>query len=118
MPQTAKPQSDTGEWTQVPPMGAVTVVKLSPLDDPHASHEHFLTYEVGKAQGSPPLDQTVELREHYQNEQELGNLIATWRHPNIGIAPQPQRQELTSKQASRITDYGDLYVRFLHSARG
>lgn len=115
MPQTAKPDKPEGQWQTVGPDGAVTVIALSPVDDPHASHDHVLSYEVGKAKGSPPLDQTVELRQGYQNEQELGHLIALWRHPNVGTAPKSVSQTLSPKQAGRITDYGALSVRILHS---
>jgi hypothetical protein len=40
-------------------------------------------------------------------------LIAQWVHTDVGVLPQSVVQTLSGPQADSITDYSDLYLRFV-----
>jgi hypothetical protein len=100
--------------TQLFPTSDVLVVKLTVLEDPVSSINHFIRYHYGKdLAGGAQIDQTVELRQGYVNEGSPGTLIAQWIHTDVGVMPQSVVQTLSGPQADSITDYSDLYLRFV-----
>src|SRR5690348_2582593 len=100
--------------TQLFPTSDVWVVKLQTLEDPVSSVNHFVRYHYGKdAAGGAQIDQTIELRQGYVNEGSPGTLIAQWIHTDVGVLPQSAAQTLSGPQADSITNYADLYLRFV-----
>jgi len=55
----------------------------------------------------------VQLRQGYVNEGTPGTLIAEWTHTNIPSAWTGQAQTLSGGQADAITDYANLFLRFV-----
>jgi len=96
------------------PTNDVYVTKLSTLTDPETSTEHVVRYRYAKSEaGGLALDLTVQLRQAYVNEGSPGILIAAWTHAGISEVFTTQAQALSGAEADSITDYADLYLRFI-----
>ena len=96
------------------PSSAAYVTKLSTLEDPVSSSGHVVRYRYAKnAAGGAQIDLTVELRQGYVNEGTPGTLIKQWSHTNISETMTTQAQTLSGAEADSITDYTDLYLRFV-----
>lgn len=96
------------------PTGDVYVCLLDELIDPLSSANHVVHYRYSK-QGTTQVDLLVELRMHYSSEASQGTLIASWTHTDIPTAWTQADQTLSAGEADAITDYTDLYLRFVFS---
>lgn len=100
--------------TGLAPTSDVYVTKLTTLEDPVSSSGHVVRYRYGKdASGGAQIDLTVQLRQGYVNEGSPGTLIAQWVHTNISNTLTTAAQTLAGAEADAITDYTDLYLRFV-----
>ena len=96
------------------PANAPYVTKLSAIEDPQSSSGHIVRYRYAKnAAGGAQIDLTVQLRQGYVNEGTPGTLIKEWAHTNISETFATQQQTLSAGEADSITDYSDLYLRFV-----
>ena len=90
------------------------VTKLTTLEDPVSSSGHHVRYRYGKdASGGAQIDLTVQLRQGYTDEGSPGTLIKEWTHTDISDTPADADQTLSGGEADSITDYTDLYLRFV-----
>lgn len=105
---------DDGDFIEsgVAPVDDPYVCQLGPLTDPVSSTGHIVRYRYKKS-GSAGIDLTVELREGYASEASPGTLIASWSHTSISTSFVTAAQTLTAGEADAITDYADLYLRFV-----
>jgi hypothetical protein len=100
--------------TQLTPTSDVYVTKLTTLEDPISSSGHTVRYRYGKsATGGDQIDITVQLRQGYVNEGSPGTLIASATHADVGAFPVAGSIVLSGAEADSITDYTDLYLRFV-----
>ena len=100
--------------TGLTPTADVYVTKLTTVEDPVSSTGHVVRYRYGKdTAGGDQIDLTVELRQGYVNEGSPGVLIATATHSNAGAFPQAGSITLSGPEADAITNYADLYLRFV-----
>lgn len=100
--------------TGLTPTSDVYVTKLSTLEDPLSSTGHVVRYRYGKdAAGGDQIDITVELRQGYVNEGTPGTLIASATHTNVSEGWTAGTITLSGAEADAITDYTDLYLRFV-----
>ena len=100
--------------TVLTPTNDVYVTKLSSIEDPVSSTGHIVRYRYGKsAAGGDQIDITVQLRQGYVNEGTPGTLIAALTHTDVGAFPQAGTFTLAGAEADAITNYGDLYLRFV-----
>jgi hypothetical protein len=142
MPQFARPSADTviGAWEdddegvtdifecideEVPddedyitsedaPDSSAYVTKLTEVEDPVIHTGHKVRYRIQKSSaGGSQIDCTVELREGYVSEQEQGTLIATETIEDVPHEWTTHTLTLTEEEAALITDYTDLYLRFV-----
>lgn len=97
------------------PANAVYVTKLTSVVDPQLSTGHIVRWRRGKdpASGGEQIDLTVELRQGYTNESSLGTLIASKTVNNIAAAFTDDSMTLSGAEADAITDYANLYLRFI-----
>jgi hypothetical protein len=96
------------------PSNAPYVTKLSAIEDPQSSSGHVVRYRYAKnAAGGAQIDLTVQLRQGYANEGSPGTLIKEWTHANIGETLTTQNQTLSGAEADSITNYADLFLRFV-----
>lgn len=96
------------------PTSDVYVTKLTTLEDPVVHTGHTIRYRYAKSSaGGSQIDLTVELRQGYVSEVSQGTLIKQWSHTNIAETWTTQNQTLTEGEAANITDYTDLYLRFV-----
>lgn len=90
------------------------VVRLSDMEDPVSSSGHIIRYRYRKnASGGAQINLTVQLREGYVNEGSPGTLIEEWAHTDISETFTSQAQTLGGTEADAITDYTDLFLRFV-----
>lgn len=142
MPQFARPSADSldGNWTkssggntdmyqmideavvddadfiqsELTPSSSPCVVALSPVTDPVSSSGHIVRYRYQKdAAGGAQINLVVQLREGYVNEGTPGTLIASATHNNISDTITAGTFTLSGGEADAITDYADLYLRFV-----
>ena len=100
--------------TVLTPTSDVYVTKLSAVEDPISSSGHVVRYRYGKdAAGGDQIDITVQLRQGYVSEASMGTLIAAQTHTNVGAFPQAGSITLSGPEADTITNYADLYLRFV-----
>lgn len=101
--------------TVLVPTSDVYVTKLSAVTDPLQSTGHIARYRYKKdAAGGAQIDLTVELRQGYTNEGSQGTLIKTLgTHTNISDTITAAAVTLSGAEADSITDYSDLYLRFV-----
>ena len=96
------------------PTSDVYVTKLTAVEDPQSSTDHHVRYRYAKdAAGGAQIDLTVQLRQGYVNEGSPGTLIKEWVHANIPETFTAQDQTLSGPEADAITDYANLYLRFV-----
>lgn len=102
--------------TQLTPTSDVYVTKLTSVADPLSSANHVVRYRYRKeSTGGEQIDLTVQLRQGYTNEGAQGTLIATaGTHVDIpGGAWTAGSYTLSGGEADAITNYGDLFLRFV-----
>jgi hypothetical protein len=100
--------------TPVAPTSDVYVTKLTTLEDPQVSTGHVVRYRYRKdTTGGAQIDLTVQLRQGYVNEGTPGTQIAQWTHTAIAETITAAAQTLSGAEADAITDYTDLYLRFV-----
>lgn len=96
------------------PSSAPYVTKFTAVEDPQSSSGHIVRYRYAKdAAGGATINLTVQLRQGYTNEGSPGTLIKEWTHSNIGESWTLAEQTLSSGEADSITDYSDLFLRFV-----
>jgi len=108
--------ADDADYIKSPsaPANKVYVTKLTSLEDPQISTGHVVSYRYAKsAAGGAQIDLTVELRQGYASEASQGTLIKSWSHTNISDAWATAAQTLAGAEADSITDYTNLYLRFV-----
>lgn len=118
--QIDEASSDDADFirTVLTPTSDVYVTKLacSPTcEDPLSSTGHTVRYRYRKdADSGDQIDLTVQLRQGYTNEGAQGTLIASATHTNIaGTGWTAGSITLSGAEADSITDYTDLYLRFV-----
>ena len=90
------------------------VLKLSSADDPLSSSQHVVRYRYRKdLSGGSQIDLTVQLRQGYVSESNLGLLIAQQVHSNIPAAITDGEFTLTAAEADAISNYTNLFLRFV-----
>jgi len=108
--------ADDADFIRSPltPTNDAYVTKLTSVTDPLSSTDHIVRYRYGKdAAGGDQIDLIVQLRQGYVNEGSPGTLIASQTHTNIGVAWIAGTFTLSGAEADAITDYTDLYLRFV-----
>lgn len=101
--------------TALAPTSDVYVTKLTSITDPVSSSGHIMRWRRGKdSSGGATVNETVQLRQGYTNEGSPGTLIAT----GVSAAATPDSfttttYTLSGAEADAITDYANLYFRFL-----
>lgn len=96
------------------PTSDVYVTKLTSLTDPLSSAGHIIRYRYGKdVTGGAQIDLTVQLRQGYVNEGTPGTLIVAATHTNVAVFPVAGSITLSGAEADAITDYTNLYLRFV-----
>lgn len=101
--------------TVLTPTSDVYVTKLTTLEDPLSSTGHIVRFRYRKnADLGDQIDLVVQLRQGYINEGSPGTLIASTSLTNIpGTAWTAGSFTLSGAEADSITDYTDLYLRFV-----
>ena len=101
--------------TVLTPTSDVYVTKLTTVEDPLSSAGHTVRFRSAKsAAGGDAIDLTVQLRQGYVSEGTPGTLIATVATlTNIGETFATTTYNLSGAEADAITNYADLYLRFL-----
>lgn len=101
--------------TGLTPTSDVYVTKLTSVTDPVSSTGHIVRYRYRKdSSAGEQIDITVQLRQGYTNEGSPGTLIAAQTHTDAsGAAWNAGTFTLTAGEADSITDYADLYLRFV-----
>lgn len=91
-------------------------IRLSSVTDPQSSTGHIVRYRY-QADGNAgnPMNLTVELRE---GDSTTSNLIASQAHSSIPVGWTDGSFTLTTTEADNITNYGNLFLRFVASAGG
>jgi hypothetical protein len=109
--------SDDADYirTVLTPTSDVYVCKLTSVEDPISSINHIVRYRYGKdAASGDQIDLTVQLRQGYVSEGTPGTLIATiGTHTNIASGWTAGSYTLSGAEADAITNYADLYLRFV-----
>jgi hypothetical protein len=96
------------------PTADAYVTKLTSIEDPQVSTGHIVRYVYAKdSAGGAQIDLTVQLRQAYVSEGSLGTLIKEWIHTNISETLTAAAQTLSAGEADSITDYANLYLRFV-----
>jgi hypothetical protein len=107
------------EYIQSPasPVDEVYVTKLSSITDPEVSTGHALRMRTSADQDDQePIDFLMELREGYVNEGDQGTLIASVSRLGVDSTEWTTTSyNLSGAEADAITDYADLYLRFVVS---
>lgn len=100
--------------TQLAPTNDVYVTKLTTLEDPVSSTGHIVRWRHRKsAAAGAQIDLTVQLRQGYTNEGSPGTLIVGVTRTNISDSITADSITLSGGEADSITDYTDLYLRFV-----
>lgn len=97
------------------PTSDVYATKLTTLEDPISSTGHIIRYRYRKdADVGDRIDLIVQLRQTYVSEVSQGTLITTITHADIsGTGWIDGVINLTGAEADTITDYTNLYLRFV-----
>jgi hypothetical protein len=101
--------------TVLTPTLDVYVTKLTSIEDPIASTGHTVRIRRAKsAAGGDAITLTVELRQGYVNEGAQGTLIATIMNAvTIDETWTTTSYTLSGAEADAITNYADLFLRFV-----
>jgi hypothetical protein len=92
------------------------VTKLTSVVDPVSSANHIVRFRYRKeSTGGEQINLTVELRQGYTNEGAQGTLIATVATlvDIPGASWTAGSYTLAGAEADAITDYANLYLRFV-----
>lgn len=97
------------------PSNNVYVCKLSSLTDPLTNTGHVVTFTYARSvdTNAEQIDLLVQLREAYANEASPGTHIANVSITDIPYTWTANTLTLTGVQADAITDYANLYLRFV-----
>lgn len=96
------------------PASAVYVTKLSSVEDPVSSVGHVLRTRYAKdTAGGSTIGLVTELRQGYVSEGTQGTLICTRTFSAIPETFTTDAYSLTTGEADAITNYADLYVRYV-----
>lgn len=112
--------ADDTDYIQSPaaPSNAVYVTKLSSVVNPQSTSGHVMRMRTSASldnQQSIPI--TQELRQGYVSEATPGTLIASYQRTGIvSTAWTTTQYTLTAAEAGAITDYTNLYFRFIATA--
>lgn len=101
--------------TVTSPTSDVYVTKLTSVTDPVSSSGHVVRWRRGKDvdAGSEAIDLIVQLRQGYVNEGSPGTLIASKTVAGIPATFTDDSMTLSGAEADSITNYADLYLRFV-----
>lgn len=108
--------SDDADYIQtvLAPTSDVYVTKLTTMEDPVSSTGHIVRFRYRKsAAAGAQIDLITQLRQGYTNEGSPGTLIASQTNNNISDVITAGTINLTGGEADSITDYTDLYLRFV-----
>ena len=96
------------------PTNDVYVTKLTSVNDPALSTGHVVRWRrQAPVAGGATVNLTVQLRQGYVNESTLGTLIAEKATVAAPGSWADDSLTLSGAEADSITDYADLYLRFL-----
>jgi hypothetical protein len=97
------------------PSNAVYVTKLSAVTAPGVTSGHIIRMRTSASlDNQQNISITQELRQGYTNESSLGTLIASQtRSPINSTTWTLSEYTLTAAEAGAITDYSNLYFRFI-----
>lgn len=97
------------------PASEVYVCALSTIVDPESSSGHIIRMRTSTDQDSQEiLDFTQELRQGYVDESTQGTLIASQSRTGVSSTTwQTDAYTLSGAEADAITDYSDLFLRFV-----
>lgn len=107
---------DDGDFitSEFGPSSSPYVTKLTSVTDPNVSSGHIVRYRARKdPSAGSQIDLTVELRQGYVSEGSQGTLIATDSQVDLSSAFTTFTFTLTGLEADAITDYTDLFLRFV-----
>ena len=108
--------ADDADYIQsaLAPTSDVYVTKLTTLEDPNSSTGHTVRVRRSKnSAGGASISLTVQLRQGYVSEGTPGTLIATVMNTTIDENWTTTTYNLSGAEADAITDYTDLYLRFV-----
>ena len=108
--------ADDGDYIRsaLVPTSDVYVTKLTAVTDPLQSTGHTVRYRYGKdVTAGAQIDLIVQLRQGYVNEGTPGTLIVAQTHTNVAVFPVAGSIALSGAESDSITDYADLYLRFV-----
>jgi len=112
--------ADDTDYIQSPasPSNAVYVTKLSSAVDPNSSTGHIIRMRTSvDVDNQQAITITQQLRQGYVNETTQGTLIDSQTRSNITSTTWTTSQyTLTATEADAITDYTNLYFRFIATA--
>ncbi len=110
----ASPNDSDFITSEFSPSSSPYVCGLSSVTDPLSSIGHVVRYRARKDPSTgAQIDLTVELREGYVNEGSPGTLIATDSQVDLPTAFTTFSFALSGGEADAITDYSDLFLRFV-----
>jgi hypothetical protein len=100
------------------PANAVYVTKLSAVVAPGVTSGHWIRMRTSASlDNQQSITITQELRQGYVNESNQGTLIASQTRSGITSTTwTTSAYNLTAAEAGAITDYSNLYFRFIASA--
>jgi len=91
--------------------------KFPAVSDPKMDRAHKVSYTLAKRpEGGAPLDVVIELRQGYVDEDNLGDLLIQWPHPNLG-KEREFTHVLPTSVAKGITDYTDICLCMIANQR-
>lgn len=103
--------------SEASPASSPYVCQVTSLEDPVSSSSHVINFRYRKSSsGGQQIDLTVELRQGYVSEASQGTLIATTSVTDISSTWTAGTYTLSGAEADAISDYTDLYLRFVFNA--
>jgi hypothetical protein len=97
------------------PVNNVYVCKLSSMTDPLTNTGHVVNFTYARSvdTNAEQIDLIAELRQNYANEASQGTHIANTVVSDIPYTWTANTITLTLAQAESITDYANLFLRFV-----
>ena len=97
------------------PSSSAVGLKLSTIEDPASPSGHVLRWRRQKdAAGGGQIDLTITLNENYTDEGTQGTEIKSVADNDLSETPATATPiTLADTEADSITDYSDLYIRFV-----
>lgn len=109
--------ADDADYIRSPvsPANEVYVCRLSDIADPLSSSGHIMRMRTSTDQDAQEsLDFTQQLRQGYTNEGAQGTLIASQSRTSVSSTTwTTSTHSLSAAEADAITNYTDLFYRFL-----